>query len=179
MNSPDPEIKFTAYNCPFCGNEAGPKSDCHTSRNKDKIFSTGNGNIINVFSPSCVFKAEYVYWVDINYYFSQPLLDKIVEIEGVSKITPAGPYRFQVNIGSMFRPEEIKKKIAIAYRTFVKEILVKNLEKDEKFPKKITIILPNDRQQVFEPASYSEYVTQKAIVDGLVLEFPGTKLIEE
>ena len=154
----DPDIVFNVFNCPVCGEATGPKSTCFLKRQESDIENTRQNVSLQLFTPNCLFRQDYIYTADVNYPLVNQLVVKIQNIAGVNKVVAIAQSRMQIHIAPLYDKDKILKEIAVVYRTFIKSLSVTEsivLEKNaEPFtPRIITIKFPKG-------GLYEEYVTK-------------------
>lgn len=149
--SKEPKIDWRKMFCPICGEPTGDKSKCYENApnnlppHKRKLI-TGDGGIMPIYSKSCSFRQDNFWEASINYPVSKPLLSRLAVIEGIDKIIPVKPYSFNISVGKSFDELEVRKKVNVAYRTFIKEMQSRELGLMEYPPdmkKYAGITLPN------------------------------------
>lgn len=128
----EPKIDWNKIHCPVCGEPTGDKSKCYENvpanlpPNKRKLI-TSDGGIMPIYSKSCSFRQDNMWEASLNYPVSKPLVSRLASIEGIDKIVPTKPYSFNISIGKSFNELEVRKKVNITYRTFIKEMQSKEL----------------------------------------------------
>lgn len=121
----DPEVLFEKVFCPYCNARTGEDTPCDKFDNDLGSYGVVAGGIpipLPIFSKSCTFRKNNMWKVALNYPFSLPLAKRLDKIQGVEQLTASGKNGFQFVVSKLHPEDEIKKKVAETYRTFIKEI---------------------------------------------------------
>lgn len=160
MNYLEPEILWNKAICPACKMPTGPRSNCHILDVKN--VSIVNGSVLNIFNESCLFRQNNIWDCDVNYPFSDELLNRISEVPGINKVSAVAKYKFTIHISPAFDEMDVKKNVTIIYNTFIKELLCK-LPKKEFIKKTITIVLPNKETYNFNCSNEDELISAESV----------------
>ena len=168
----DPIIDWRGFLCPICGEKTGPKSQCEKKappdmpEHKRKILT--QEGVLPIYSPACIYKKSNMWEANLNYPVSQPLADRICQIEGIEKFIPVHSYKFTISIGSCFKEDEVKKSITQVYKTFIKEMQVLEGRLDDRpiedKSNLVGIKLPNGKVVRFGDLSKADLLKQRDIV---------------
>jgi len=176
----EPVIKWNKVFCPLCNGPTGEKSKCYElspDKQNQKIIHKVYG-ILPTYSPSCVYRQDNMWVGHINYPFSYPLLNVISKIDGVEKIMPIKPYAFQISIGKAFDEKIIQRAINIAYKTFIKEMHVREqnvLKKPERVSVYTGINFPNGEKFLSNSLNEEEQKRQSLVFEDLIEKLPETE----
>lgn len=179
----NPEIFWSKVLCPMCGQPSGPESECYKNPpanippHKRKIIHNNLG-VLPIYSTDCVFRQDNLWQATINYPFSEPLCKTLSQIDGLEKIYPIKQYTFQVSIARMFNAKDVKREINSAYRNFIKEmevIEINSIKDEEAKPQYVGIQFPNGQEFKIDSASADEIFKQSQIIENIIDMIPGTK----
>lgn len=121
--SKNPEISWEKVYCPMCGMGTGYNTQCEKNSGKKRQLLPSKNGFLPIFSTDCVFKRSNVWTGLINYKITPALLEKLHKVDGVESIEVNSPYTFTVIIAKLFNEVDVKKSMAIIYRSYIKELL--------------------------------------------------------
>lgn len=179
----DPRLIWTRGTCPVCNNPTGPESKCYELPPAQKLklhqrnIVHPKAGILPVFTQNCAFREEETWKAEINYPFSEPLLNRLSLIVGVERIFPLKPYSFQVSIGRLFDSEEVRKEVVHEYKAFIKEMQAKELELDYEYeiPALIGVTFPNgEKYEIPENLTGEELTAQLNYVKNILETIPDS-----
>ena len=175
-NYMEPEISWNKAICPACKMPTGTKSNCHLLQVKD--ISIVNGSVLNIFNESCLFRQNNIWDCDINYPFSEELLDRISNVPGINKVIAVAKYKFTVHISPIFDEMNVKKNITIIYNTFIKELLCK-LPKKDSLNRNITIVMPNNEKHNIVCLTTEELISAESVAMEITSGILDSKAISQ
>lgn len=157
--SKNPEISWEKVSCPMCGMGTGTNTKCEDNSSKKRQLLPSKSGYLPIFSIDCVFKRSNAWMGYINYKMTPTLLQRLSNENGVESIEVNTPYTFTVVIAKLFDEIDVKKSMAITYRSYIKELLALSSGKDgvsaEETPVTneldvVGIIMPNGNRIVNE-----------------------------
>lgn len=165
----EPEIRWNKVLCSICNEPTGSKSQCYKLAPKDldnfkkKVLHKTMG-IVPIYAENCIFRKDNMWEATVNYPVSEDMLDKIGEVVGVERTFAVKTYTFQLGIGHLFDEVEVKKRVNIAFRAFIKELQVKELKllevEDTNRPSYIGVTFPNGQEFKFLESKNNDDIKQ-------------------
>lgn len=143
----------------MCGMGTGTNTKCEDNSSKKRQLLPSKSGYLPIFSIDCVFKRSNAWMGYINYKMTPTLLQRLSNENGVESIEVNTPYTFTVVIAKLFDEIDVKKSMAITYRSYIKELLALSSGKDgvsaEETPVTneldvVGIIMPNGNRIVNE-----------------------------
>lgn len=176
--SKDPEIEWQKVFCPICQMPTGAKSHCENLDVNEvpayKRFMIKRGNVIPIFSKSCIYKRENLWLANLNYPASEPLLKLFKSINGIDSVSATKPHTFQISIAPLFDEREVKKKINLSYREFIKSLQAKERGTVEQ-PSFKGIAFPNGQEYVHSSDTMEESLRQAEIFSDIIENIAGSR----
>lgn len=178
----DPQIIWTRILCPYCKKPTGHNTNCE-DEGKTGFVKINDSISLPIFAENCFFKNERLWKADINYPFSSPLLEKILNqnINGLEKITPLKSHSFQISIARLNDDKTIKETITRIFKSFIKEMQSKELGLNEKIQPSdiIGVKFPNGNSYTYDPQKLTpeEIISQESYILDIISHYPGSELI--
>lgn len=172
----NPEISFEKVKCNFCGKDTGTETECEklNKQNKRQLIRNENkDSVLPVFAPDCTYKKRNLWIVHINYPLTLNLLEKLKEVSGVSHISQTNPYSLTVEIARLLDENQVKRNLAITYRTYIKALVsLTSQDRNDEERKE-----PNDVNGIVLPNGFKCIVNDSDVLSELLSSIDGSKPI--